>query len=268
MKRFAWICLLLAGLLMIAGCDNSAMSTLSDTGSESQTVLSSVGKNTEAEDSASETKETPKPTDSESISESESSEPAEKEEPVQTEKPDTGAVAVDEKPEEREETSSSSRNEEPIETTPPVTESKSDESSTTPPQPTETPKPTEPPKKPEPTKEPESPVNPETEPSEEPTPPLAEEKPKEPEQPSEPAFDVNYWVDYAKGYAQSLGLTLSSWAVECWDNPIPAAAYCTNIAEDIQGYLNRYAKSGEVTDVWIWAESLGNNQYQIYIGYA
>lgn len=268
MKRFAWICLLLTGLLMIAGCSNSAMTTLSDEDSESQIFLSSVGKNTEAEDSASETKETPKPTVSESVSESESSEPAEKKEPVQTEKPDTGAVVVDEKPEEREETTSSSRNEEPIETTPPVTESKSDESSTTPPQPTETPKPTEPPKKPEPTKEPEPPVNPETEPSEEPTPPPAEEKPKEPEQPSEPAFDVNYWVDYAKSYAQSLGLTLSSWAVECWDNPIPAAAHCTNLAADIQGYLNRYAKSGEVTDVWIWAESLGNNQYQIYIGFA
>lgn len=262
MKRFAWICLLLAGLLMIAGCSNSAMTTHLNEDSESQTVLSSDGKNTEVEDSTSETKETPKPSTSESISEAESAEPAEKKEPVQTEKPDTGAVVVDEKPEEREESSSQSRNEEPIETTPPVTESKSDESSTTPPQPTETPKPTEPPK------EPELPVNPETEPSEEPTPPPAEEKPKEPEQPSEPAFDVNYWVDYAKGYAQSLGLTLSGWAVECWDNPISAAAHCTNIAEDIQGYLNRYAKSGEVTDVWIWAESLGNNQYQIYIGYA
>ena len=268
MKRFAWICLLLVGFLMIAGCDNAAMSAISDEDSESQTVLSSVGKNTKAEDSASETKETPKPTASESISESETSESAEKKEPVQTAQPDTGAVVVEEKPEEREESSSQSRNEKPKETIPPVTESKSDESSTTPPQPTETPKPTEPPKKPEPTKEPELSVNPETEPSEEPTPPPAEEKPKEPEQPSEPAFDVNYWVDYAKGYAQSLGLTLSSWAVECWDNPIPAAAYCTNIAEDIQGYLNRYAKSGEVMDVWIWAESLGNNQYQIYIGYA
>lgn len=84
----------------------------------------------------------------------------------------------------------------------------------------------------------------------------------------EPAFDIGYWVGYAQSYAAGVGLTLESSAVDCWDNPIPAGAYCQNIESDIQSRLNRYANDPDITDVWIWSESAGGGSYNIYIGYA
>ena len=81
-------------------------------------------------------------------------------------------------------------------------------------------------------------------------------------------FDINYWVSYAKNYAQSVGLRLDRSAVECWDNPISANAKSKYLERDIQNRLNRYAKDEDITDVWIWAEKVADNSYEIYIGYA
>ena len=75
---------------------------------------------------------------------------------------------------------------------------------------------------------------------------------------TEPEFDINYWVEYAKNYATSKGLVLSSAAVDCWDNPIGAGAYCVYLERDIQSRLNRYANDEDITDVWIWTEPTGN----------
>lgn len=85
---------------------------------------------------------------------------------------------------------------------------------------------------------------------------------------TEPEFDINHWVEYAKNYAVSKGLILSSTAMDCWDNPIGADAHCIYLERDIQSRLNRYANDEDITDVWIWAESTGNGRYDIYIGYA
>ena len=85
---------------------------------------------------------------------------------------------------------------------------------------------------------------------------------------TEPEFDINYWVEYAKNYAVSKGLVLSSAAVDCWDNPIGAGAHCIYLERDIQSRLNRYANDEDITDVWIWAEPTGNGRYDLYIGYA
>ena len=60
---------------------------------------------------------------------------------------------------------------------------------------------------------------------EQPTPPATEEStPPEPpkEEPTEPVFDIDYWISFAKSYAESIGLALDSGAVYCWDNPIAA----------------------------------------------
>ena len=85
------------------------------------------------------------------------------------------------------------------------------------------------------------------------TPPSITEKPTElPDQ----KFDIDYWVAYAKSYAQSVGLRLDSTATDCWDIPIPP------------NRLNRYARDDDITSVWIWAEKVSDNSYEIYIGYA
>ena len=108
-----------------------------------------------------------------------------------------------------------------------------------------------------------------TEPPEEP----AETQPQEPElpveeEPTEPIFDIQAWIDYAKAYAESVGLRLESSAVDCWDNPIDAAADRIYLERDICSRLNRYAADETITDVWVWYEAVGANSYLIYIGYA
>lgn len=113
------------------------------------------------------------------------------------------------------------------------------------------------------------PKPPEPELSEEPT----ETQPQEPEppvaeEPTEPIFDIQTWIDYANAYAESVGLRLESSAVDCWDNPIDAAADRIYLERDIQSRLNRYARDEDITDVWIWAEARSDGKYDLYIGYA
>lgn len=106
---------------------------------------------------------------------------------------------------------------------------------------------------------------------EQPTPPATEEStPPEPpkEEATEPVFDIDYWISFAKSYAESIGLALDRGAVYCWDNPIAAGEKCKYTERDIRGYLDRYAKDDEITDVWIWYEQTGSGSYEIYIGYA
>lgn len=102
------------------------------------------------------------------------------------------------------------------------------------------------------------------------SPDLSLSTPPEPpkEEPTEPVFDIDYWISFAKSYAESIGLALDSGAVYCWDNPIAAGVKCKYTERDIRGYLDRYAKDGDITDVWIWYEQTGSGSYEIYIGYA
>jgi len=84
----------------------------------------------------------------------------------------------------------------------------------------------------------------------------------------EPVFDIDYWISYAQGLAQSKGLRLDATATECWDNPITANASCIYLERDLNARLDRYAGDEDITDVWIWYEDQGNGRYLIYIGYA
>lgn len=109
----------------------------------------------------------------------------------------------------------------------------------------------------------------ESEPPEEPTETQPQEsKPPDEEEPTEPAFDIQTWIDYAKAYAESVGLRLESSAVDCWDNPISVGTHCSYLERDIQSRLNRYARDEDITDVWIWAEARSDGKYDLYIGYA
>lgn len=100
--------------------------------------------------------------------------------------------------------------------------------------------------------------------SETPAPPETEETPSE----TKTDFDIDYWISFAKGYAQSVGLPLDSEAVYCWDNPIRAGAHCKYLERDIHSRLDRYKADEEITAVWIWAEEISDGIYDIYIGYA
>lgn len=108
--------------------------------------------------------------------------------------------------------------------------------------------------------------------AEKPTPePAPTEPPQEttlPNEPAVPAFQIQTWIDYAVGYAGSVGLNVSPDATDCWDNPITAGSHSLYLERDIQSRLNRYSRDGEITDVWIWAEERSDGSYDLYIGYA
>lgn len=103
-------------------------------------------------------------------------------------------------------------------------------------------------------------------PKEEPSVPAISEPEPTPE--TEPTFDIDCWISSAKSTAVSLGLTLDPSATDCWDNPITAKPTCIYLERDINSRLNRYAKDGEITAVWIWYKCVGTGSYLIYIGYA
>ncbi len=106
--------------------------------------------------------------------------------------------------------------------------------------------------------------NPQTKPPSESEP---NESIKEPE-PSEPEFNIQDWIDFARSYAEDIGLTLNSEAVWCWDNPITASANSKYLQRDLCGTLDKYKRNSDITDVWIWAEQLTESSWEIYIGYA
>lgn len=84
----------------------------------------------------------------------------------------------------------------------------------------------------------------------------------------EQEFDIDYWINYSKNYATSIGLELDSQAIECWDNPITANNKRINLESDIKSRLNRYKDIEEFTAVWIWAAKASESEYDLYIGYA
>ena len=121
------------------------------------------------------------------------------------------------------------------------------ESATEPPKVTEPPesKPTESPKSVDPT-------------------PTETEKPK----PADPQFDINYWIEFARKYAESIGLAINPEAVSCWDNPIIAGPNSKYLERDIKARMNRYKNVEGFTDIWVWAEPDGSGNYSLFIGYA
>lgn len=88
------------------------------------------------------------------------------------------------------------------------------------------------------------------------------------ESPEEP-FDIESWILYAQNYAVNTAkLNLEPSAIYCWDTPIVAGSHCIYLERDISDRLNQYGKDPSITDVWIWAEPLGNGSYNLFIGYA
>lgn len=88
-----------------------------------------------------------------------------------------------------------------------------------------------------------------------------------PPEPPSPDFEVSGYVEQAKSYGQSIGLSLDSTATACWDNPTYASATSSNISGNLASLLDWYKNSG-FTGFWVWPEDLGNGAFNIYIGYA
>ena len=85
--------------------------------------------------------------------------------------------------------------------------------------------------------------------------------------PEEKAFAMDYWLAYAKDCAVSIGLVLDPAAAGTWDTPIR----CSSKTEDvlvayIRDDLAYYKDQEGCTAVWIWAEQIGDGQYELFIG--
>ena len=125
--------------------------------------------------------------------------------------------------------------------------------------PADTESPTAPPKQTEP---------PESKPDE--TPKSVDSTPTETAKPESagPQFDINYWLEFARKYAESIGLAIDPEAVSCWDNPIIAGPNSKYLERDIKARMNRYKNVEGFTDIWVWAEPDGSGNYSLFIGYA
>lgn len=86
--------------------------------------------------------------------------------------------------------------------------------------------------------------------------------------PADPQFDINYWLAFARKYAESIGLAIDPEAVSCWDNPIIAGPNSKYLERDIKTRMNRYKNVEGFTDIWVWAEPDGSGNYRLFIGYA
>ena len=80
-------------------------------------------------------------------------------------------------------------------------------------------------------------------------------------------FDVGYWVQYAKDYAVSIGLTLDptmSKETSCWDNPIVAKYSSKYLERNIQSRMNEYKRYVEVYGIAgiVWVEALPDGPYE------
>ena len=87
-------------------------------------------------------------------------------------------------------------------------------------------------------------------------------------EPASPQFDINYWIEFARKYAENIGLAINPEAVSCWDNPIIAGPNSKYLERDIKTRMNRYKNVEGFTDIWVWAEPDENGNYRLFIGYA
>lgn len=86
-------------------------------------------------------------------------------------------------------------------------------------------------------------------------------------QPEEKGFDIDYWLAYAKDYAVGIGLRLDENATGSWDTPIRCSSKTEDVlAAYIRDDLTYYKNEEGCTAVWIWAEQVGDGQYELFIG--
>lgn len=86
-------------------------------------------------------------------------------------------------------------------------------------------------------------------------------------QPEEKVFDMGYWLGYAKDYAVGIGLRLDENATDSRDTPIRCSSKTEDVlAAYIRDDLTYYKNEEGCTAVWIWAEQVGDGQYELFIG--
>lgn len=86
--------------------------------------------------------------------------------------------------------------------------------------------------------------------------------------PPEPTVNIDFYVKYAMNFAESIGLKYDTSAIDCWDNPIAVTSSSQRVVSDIESRLSRYKNIEGFEYICIWYEEVGENEFEIYIGYA
>lgn len=77
---------------------------------------------------------------------------------------------------------------------------------------------------------------------------------------------ISKYIEYAKCYAQHIGLSLDDTATKCCDNPLTLNVNNLSLDDKIKIRLDKYKKVLGFTAVWVWAEKAAGAEYKIYIG--
>lgn len=82
-------------------------------------------------------------------------------------------------------------------------------------------------------------------------------------------INILYYVQFAKDYGLSIGLSYDSTATACWDNPIIVSSTNGAAAErDIKSRLNGYKNVEKFTYFCVWSQKRSDGKYDLYVGYA
>lgn len=81
--------------------------------------------------------------------------------------------------------------------------------------------------------------------------------------------NANYWLEYAKKYAKSIGMTVVSGEGGGWEAPIHVEwpSDVSQVGENIKDTLDWYKKDYGVTAVHLWLTHDWNNEWELVIGY-
>lgn len=89
-------------------------------------------------------------------------------------------------------------------------------------------------------------------------------------QPTTEAYiDIDYYINFAIEYGESIGLIYVDDATSCWDTPIGVRANNEYyVIRDIKGTLEFYKNVEGDEYFCVWAEKRSEDRYELFIGYA
>ena len=82
-------------------------------------------------------------------------------------------------------------------------------------------------------------------------------------------IDIDYYINFAIEYGESIGLVYVNDARDCWDTPIGVSDNNEYyVKRDVRDRLSRYRYHDGDEYFCVWAEKRSDDRYELFIGYA
>ena len=82
-------------------------------------------------------------------------------------------------------------------------------------------------------------------------------------------IDIAHFEQYAKNFANYIGLNVDNTSTDCWDNPILVSEDNGDyVIRDIESRLQRYKKTEGFQNICVWSEKRSDGRYDLYLGYS